>query len=62
MTHWSLCVRRRGQIIDPESPAELARLPLRHPTARIYVRLVVKLIPRPHIGYLLDANPAQPSH
>ncbi len=38
---------------------ELANLELRNPAARIYVRLIIKLVPRPHISYLLDADPAQ---
>ncbi len=38
---------------------ELANLELRTPAARIYVRLIMKLVPRPHVSYLLDADPAQ---
>ncbi len=38
---------------------ELANLTLRNPAARFYVRLIMKLVPRPHISYLLDADPAQ---
>ena len=38
---------------------ELANLELRNPAARIYVRLIMKLVPRPHVSYLLDADPAQ---
>ena len=38
---------------------ELANLELRNPAARTYVRLIMKLVPRPHVSYLLDADPAQ---
>jgi thymidylate kinase len=38
---------------------ELANLGLRNPAIRLYVRLITKLVPRPHIIYLLDADPAQ---
>jgi hypothetical protein len=38
---------------------ELANLTLRNPAARLYVRLIMKLVPRPHISYLLDVDPAQ---
>ncbi len=38
---------------------ELANLPLRRPAARFYVRLIVKLAPKPDISYLLDADPIQ---
>lgn len=36
---------------------ELANLNLSNPMARVYVRLIMKLIPRPDISYLLDADP-----
>ncbi len=38
---------------------ELANLALRNPAIRLYVRLILKLVPRPHIIYLLDADPVQ---
>jgi len=38
---------------------ELANLPLRNPAARFYARLMVKLSPKPDVGYLLDADPVQ---
>ncbi len=38
---------------------ELANLTLRNPAMRVYVRLVLKLVPKPHIRYLLDADPVQ---
>ena len=38
---------------------ELANLPLRHPAARLYARLIIKLSPKPDISYLLDADPVQ---
>jgi thymidylate kinase len=36
---------------------ELANLELRNPAMRAYVRLIIKLVPRPDISYLLDADP-----
>lgn len=36
---------------------ELANLTLSHTAFRCYARLVMKLAPRPHISYLLDASP-----
>lgn len=38
---------------------ELANLSLRHPAARLYARLIMKLVPQPDISYLLDADPVQ---
>jgi thymidylate kinase len=38
---------------------ELANLALRNPAIRLYVRLILELVPRPHIIYLLDADPVQ---
>jgi thymidylate kinase len=38
---------------------ELANLSLRHPAARLYARLIMKLAPKPDIGYLLDADPVE---
>ncbi len=38
---------------------ELANLPLHNPAIKAYVRLLMKLIPRPHVSYLLDADPIQ---
>ncbi len=38
---------------------ELANLTLCNPVVRIYVRLIMKLVSRPDLSYLLDANPAQ---
>ena len=38
---------------------ELANLSLRRPAARFYVRLIMKLAPKPDISYLLDADPVQ---
>jgi thymidylate kinase len=37
---------------------ELANLPLRYPSVRAYIRLIMMIVPRPHISYLLDADPA----
>jgi thymidylate kinase len=38
---------------------ELANLRLSNPLMRIYVRLMASLAPKPHISYLLNADPAQ---
>ena len=36
---------------------QLATLPLEHPLARAYARLIMKFVPRPDVAYLLDADP-----
>jgi thymidylate kinase len=36
---------------------ELANLSLQNPMVRVYVRLLLMLVPKPDIGYLLDADP-----
>lgn len=38
---------------------ELANLNLRNPVIRGYVWLIIKLVPKPHIRYLLDADPVK---
>ncbi|HWG21665.1 MAG TPA: hypothetical protein VG225_14130 [Terracidiphilus sp.] len=38
---------------------QLANLRLRNPLVRGYVRLLMKLVPRPDMSYLLDADPRQ---
>lgn len=38
---------------------ELANLPLSNPLIRLYVVLIMKLVPKPHISYLLDADPVK---
>jgi thymidylate kinase len=38
---------------------ELANLTLSNPAIRVYVRLIVKIVPKPDISYLLDADPAK---
>jgi thymidylate kinase len=38
---------------------ELANLSPRNPITRLYVRLLLRLAPKPDISYLLDADPAQ---
>jgi thymidylate kinase len=38
---------------------ELANLTLRNPAIRMYVRLIVKFVPRPDISFLLDADPVK---
>jgi thymidylate kinase len=46
-------------IFDRYAYDELANLKLSNPIARLYVRLIMKIVPRPHISYLLDADPVQ---
>jgi thymidylate kinase len=38
---------------------ELANLNLRNPLIRAYARLIMKIVPRPDVSYLLDADPLQ---
>jgi thymidylate kinase len=38
---------------------ELANLKLHNPATRMYVRLIMKLVPRPDISYILDADPVK---
>lgn len=38
---------------------ELANLDLRNPAARLFVRAIARLVPRPQLAIVLDANPAQ---
>ena len=44
-------------IFDRYMYDEFANLNLRNPFIRAYVKLVMKFVPRPHISYLLDADP-----
>lgn len=46
-------------IFDRYAWDELANLNLRNPLIRAYVWLIIMLVPRPHISYLLDADPVQ---
>lgn len=46
-------------IFDRYTYDELANLTLHNPVIRAYVRLIMMLVPRPHISYLLDADPIQ---
>jgi thymidylate kinase len=36
---------------------ELANLPLNHPLVRLYVSLILRLIPRPDFAFIVDADP-----
>jgi thymidylate kinase len=38
---------------------EFANLTLSNPAIRVYVRLIMKIVPRPDISYLLDADPVK---
>jgi thymidylate kinase len=44
-------------IFDRYMYDELANLKLQNPFIRTYVKLIMKLVPRPDISYLLDADP-----
>ena len=46
-------------IFDRYAYDELANLTLSSPVARAYVRLIMKIVPRPHVSYLLDADPLE---
>lgn len=46
-------------IFDRYMYDELANLNLRNPFIRLYVRILMKLVPRPEVSYLLDANPVE---
>jgi thymidylate kinase len=46
-------------IFDRYTYDELANLTLRNPVIRVYVWLIMKFVPKPHISYLLDADPIQ---
>src|SRR6202023_3842270 len=46
-------------IFDRYAYDELANLTLSDPLARAYVRLIMKIVPRPHVSYLLDADPLE---
>jgi thymidylate kinase len=46
-------------ILDRYIFDELANLKLRNPAIRAYVRLIMKLVPKPDISYLLDADPVK---
>lgn len=36
---------------------ELANLPLQHWSVRLYVRLILQIVPKPDVAFLLDADP-----
>lgn len=44
-------------IFDRYAYDELANLNLRNPFARAYVRFIMSFVPRPHVSYILDADP-----
>ena len=46
-------------IFDRYAYDELANLTLSHPLARAYVRMIMMFVPRPHVSYILDADPVQ---
>jgi thymidylate kinase len=46
-------------IFDRYAYDELANLSLNNPLNRLYVRFIMWLVPRPHVSYVLDADPVQ---
>jgi thymidylate kinase len=46
-------------ICDRYTYDEVANLSLRRPATRMYVRLIMRIMPRPDVSYLLDADPIQ---
>lgn len=46
-------------IFDRYAYDELANLTLSNPLTRLYVRFIMWLVPRPHVSYVLDADPVQ---
>jgi thymidylate kinase len=46
-------------IFDRYAYDELANLSLNNPLSRLYVRFIMWLVPRPHVSYVLDADPVQ---
>ena len=46
-------------IFDRYMYDEFANLSLHNPFICVYVKLLMKIVPRPHISYLLDADPEQ---
>jgi thymidylate kinase len=46
-------------IFDRYTYDELANLNLQNSLIRVYVRMIMTLVPRPHVSYLLDADPVQ---
>lgn len=46
-------------ICDRYAWDEFANLPLHNPLIRFYVRLVMRIVPRPDVSYLIDADPIQ---
>lgn len=46
-------------IFDRYTYDELANLNLGNPLIRAYARLLMAIVPRPHISYVLDADPAK---
>jgi thymidylate kinase len=46
-------------ICDRYAYDELVNLTLQRPLARMYARLVMRIVPRPDVSYFLDADPIQ---
>jgi thymidylate kinase len=46
-------------IFDRYAYDELSNLVLSNPANRVYVRLIMQIVPRPNVSFLLDADPIQ---
>ena len=55
----ALCSDNDMVVFDRFIYDQLANLNLRNPAMRAYARLTAKYVPKPHISYLLDADPIQ---
>ena len=60
--HLSAVVSRAGQdsefvVFDRYIYDELANLPLQHGPVRLYVRLLLSMLPKPDVAFFLDARP-----
>jgi len=57
----SRCLRNDVEfvIFDRYIYDELANLPLQYWPVRLYVRLLLRIVPRPDVAFLLDADPEQ---
>jgi len=55
----ALCADADLVIFDRFIYDELANLPLRNQAIQMYIRMINKLVPRPQISYVLDADPVK---
>ena len=61
--HWSIRRLSEGKtdvmIFDRYIYDELANLPLNHPVTRAFVWIVLRLVPKPDVTYVIDADPVR---